>query len=55
MTAEYTSVVDALHTTVIQELASLQDGITTSVSELKSADAAIITKIKVFIDLINKN
>ena len=48
MTAEYTSVVDALHTTVIQELTTLQDGITTSVSELKSADEAIITNLDAY-------
>lgn len=48
MTADYTSVVDALHTTVIQELTTLQDGITTSVSELKSADEAIITNLDAY-------
>lgn len=48
MTAEYNEVADALHTTVIQELTTLQDGITTSVSELKSADEAIITNLDAY-------
>lgn len=48
MTAEYNEVADTLHTTVIQELTSLQDGITTSVSELKSADEAIITNLDAY-------
>lgn len=55
MTAEYTSVVDTLHTTVIQELTSLQNGITTSVSELKSADESIITSLDAYKVLNGEN
>ena len=48
ITADYNAVVDTLHTTVIQELTTMQDGISASVSELKTADEAIITSLDVY-------
>ena len=48
MTAEYTAVVDTLHTTVIQELTTMQDGITASVSELKTADEVVIATLDAY-------
>ena len=48
MTAEYNEVADTLHTTVIQELTTMQDGISASVSELKTADEAIITSLDAY-------
>ena len=48
ITADYNAVVDTLHTTVIQELTTMQDGISASVSELKTADEAIITSLDAY-------
>ncbi len=48
ITADYNAVVDTLHTTVIQELTTIQDGISASVSELKTTDEAIITSLDAY-------
>lgn len=48
MTIEYNAAVDALHTTVIQELNGMQDGITSSVAQLQTADEAIITSLDAY-------
>lgn len=48
ITADYNAVVDTLHTTVIQELTTMQAGVSASVSELKTADEAIITSLDAY-------